>query len=399
MANDAADLITPWEVKAGSAAGVDYMKLIDRFGCTKIEPELLQRFECVTGKPVHHLMRRGMFFAHRDLDLILTMYEKGQPFFLYTGRGPSSSSMHVGHLIPFIMTKWLQETFNVPLVIQLTDDEKFLWKNIPLEEIMKLAHENAKDIVAMGFDPKTTFIFNDLTYMGQCPEFYQTICNIQQKVTFNQVRGIFGFTDNDCIGKIAFPAIQAAPSFATSFPHIFPDKVKAKKIGCFIPCAIDQDPYFRMTRDVAPRMGMPKPSLIYSTFFPALQGAVTKMSASDANSAIFLTDTPKQIKTKVNKYAFSGGGDTIEEHKAKGGNCDVDVSFQYLRFFLEDDEKLEKIRADYSSGELLTGFLKKELITLLTGMISEHQRKRALVTDAILAEFMRPRKVETNFKM
>lgn len=133
----------------------------------------------------------------------------------------------------------------------------------------------------------------------QCPEFYQTICNIQQKVTFNQVRGIFGFTDNDCIGKIAFPAIQAAPSFATSFPHIFPDKVKAKKIGCFIPCAIDQDPYFRMTRDVAPRMGMPKPSLIYSTFFPALQGAVTKMSASDANSAIFLTDTPKQIKTKV----------------------------------------------------------------------------------------------------
>lgn len=64
------------------------------------------------------------------------------------------------------LSRWLQETFNVPLVIQLTDDEKFLWKNIPLEEIMKLAHENAKDIVAMGFDPKTTFIFNDLTYMG-----------------------------------------------------------------------------------------------------------------------------------------------------------------------------------------------------------------------------------------
>jgi tryptophanyl-tRNA synthetase len=30
-----------------------------------------------------------------------------------------------------------------------------------------------------------------------------------------------------------------------------------------------------------------------------LQGAKSKMSASDANSSIFLTDTPKQIKDKV----------------------------------------------------------------------------------------------------
>ena len=68
------------------------------------------------------------------------------------------------------------------------------------------------------------------------------------------------------------------------------------------------------------------------------------MSASDANSSIFLSDTPKQIKNKINKYAFSGGGATVEEHKEKGGNCDVDISYQYLTFFLEDDDKLEQIR-------------------------------------------------------
>ena len=99
-----------------------------------------------------------------------------------------------------------------------------------------------------------------------------------------------------------------------------------------------------MTRDVAPRLGYLKPSLIHSTFFPALQGAQTKMSASDANSSIFLTDSAKEIKNKINKYAFSGGRTTVEEHREKGGNCDVDISYQYLTFFLEDDEKLEKIR-------------------------------------------------------
>ena len=53
----------------------------------------------------------------------------------------------------------------------------------------------------------------------------------------NQVRGIFGFGLEDYIGKIAFPAVQAAPSFPTSFPHMFGDR---RDVRCLIPCAIDQ---------------------------------------------------------------------------------------------------------------------------------------------------------------
>lgn len=63
-----------------------------------------------------------------------------------------------------------------------------------------------------------------------------------------------------------------------------------------------------MTRDVAPRLGYVKPALIHSTFFPALQGAQTKMSASDANSSIFVTDTAKVVKNKVlNLNMFNSG--------------------------------------------------------------------------------------------
>ncbi len=87
--------------------------------------------------------------------------EKGKPFYLYTGRGPSSGAMHIGHLLPFLFTKWLQDTFDVPLVIQLTDDEKFLWKDLGLEESKRLAVENAKEIIALGFDVEKTFIFSD----------------------------------------------------------------------------------------------------------------------------------------------------------------------------------------------------------------------------------------------
>ena len=384
------DEVTPWDVNASSNKGIDYDKLIVKFGSSKIDSALLEKFVAVTGKQPHHLLRRGMFFSHRDLNLVLDMFAAGKKFFLYTGRGPSSESMHLGHLVPFIFTKWLQDVFDVPLVIQLTDDEKFFFKDLKLERCQELARENTKDIIALGFDVNKTFIFPDTTFMGQCPEFYQNVVKIQKCVTYNQVKGIFGFDDSCPIGKIAFPAIQAAPSFSSSFPFIFGSN---KTVPCLIPCAIDQDPYFRMTRDVAPRLGFLKPALIHSTFFPALQGAQTKMSASDANSSIFLTDSAKEIKTKINKYAFSGGQATVEEHKEKGGDTEVDISYQYLTFFLEDDEKLEKIRQDYSSGELLSGFLKKELIDVLQPLVVKHQKARALVTDELISKFMTPRKL------
>lgn len=270
--------------------------LLERFGCERIKPELIERIEKVTGKPAHPLLKRGIFFSHRDLEFILSVKESGKPFYLYTGRGPSSESMHLGHLIPFVFTKWLQDAFDVPLVIQLTDDEKFLWKNLTIEESMKLAKENSKDIIACGFDINKTFIFSNFRFIGQCPEFYQNIQLVAKNVTFNQAKGCFGFTESDSIGKVHFPSIEAAPSFSSSFPFIFNGR---SDIPVLIPCAIDQDPFFRMTRDVAPRVGLHKPALIHSCFFPALQGAQSKMSASDENSAIFLTDTPEQIRTKV----------------------------------------------------------------------------------------------------
>ena len=68
------------------------------------------------------------------------------------------------------------------------------------------------------------------------------------------------------------------------------------------------------------------------------------MSASDPNSAIFLNDKPEDIKNKINKYAFSGGGATLKEHQEKGANLEVDIPYQYLRFFLENDERLEEIK-------------------------------------------------------
>lgn len=64
------------------------------------------------------------------------------------------------------LTRWLQETFNVPLIIQMTDDEKYLWKDLTIEKAYQYAIENIKDIIACGFDINKTFIFSDFSYVG-----------------------------------------------------------------------------------------------------------------------------------------------------------------------------------------------------------------------------------------
>ncbi|CAJ0573091.1 unnamed protein product, partial [Mesorhabditis spiculigera] len=386
------DVVTPWDVSSSSATGVDYNKLIDKFGCRTLTADLVERIERLTGKPAHVFLRRGMFFAHRDLTAILDRIEQKKPFYLYTGRGASSGSLHLGHIIPFIFTKWLQDMFDAPLVVQLTDDEKFIWKGMTVEQAKKMAIENIKDIIAVGFSPDQTFIFNNFDYM--CPPFYENIVKVWKCVTNNQARAIFGYSGEDPMGKSAFPAVECAPCFASSFPHIFGTK---KDIPCLIPCAIDQDPYFRMTRDVAPKLKCPKPSLIFNTFLPALQGAQTKMSSSDPNSCIFISDTPNQIKNKINKYAFSGGQATVEEHKRLGGNCDVDISFQFLSFFMEDDAELERIRKAYTSGEMLTGELKAAAIKEVQRVVADIAERRKNVTDETVEEFRKIHKLKYDF--
>lgn len=391
---DAADQkITPWEVEGavvdGKPQDIDYEKLIKQFGTRPITQETLQKFKDVTGHEPHPFLKRGVFFSERDLTKILGLYEHGESFFLYTGRGPSSDSMHLGHMVPFIFTKWLQDVFDVPLVIELTDDEKFLFKpKLTIDDVKSFSKANAKDIIAVGFNPENTFIFSDLDYMNSA--FYENVVRTSRQITTSTAKAVFGFQDSDCIGKIHFASIQIATAFPSSFPGVLD---LPPKTPCLIPCAIDQDPYFRVCRDVADKLKFSKPSLIHAKFFPALQGSSTKMSASDTTTAIFMGDTQKQIQKKINKYAFSGGKTSVEEHRQHGGDPDIDVAYQYLSFFSYDDDKLEKLAKDYRSGDLLSGEMKKECIDVIQNFVAEYQERRSKITPELVDSFMKPHKL------
>jgi tryptophanyl-tRNA synthetase len=144
-------VVTPWEVKGE----VDYDKLIQQFGTQPLTTELLKKLSKHTGG-LHLQLQRKLFFSHRDLEWILDEYDKGNKFSMYTGRGPSGP-IHLGHLMPWVFCKYLQDTFKVKLWFQLTDDEKFMYRDeLSLENIRKSTMDNLLDIIAIGFRPEKT---------------------------------------------------------------------------------------------------------------------------------------------------------------------------------------------------------------------------------------------------
>ncbi len=351
-------VVTPWEVRGN----IDYNQLIKEFGTEPLTDDLLKRLEKAAGE-THFMLRRKLFFSHRDLNWLLDEHEKGNEFFLYTGRGPSGGT-HIGHLIPWILVKWFQDKFGAELYFQMTDDEKFLFNSkLDIEETNKLAYENALDVIALGFDPEKTFIFSDIDY---AKTLYKQAIRVAKKLTFSTVKATFGLKNESNVGQIFFTSMQAVPAF-------LPSVLKGKNIPCLIPMAIDQDPHFRIARDILPKLGYYKPATLYTRFLPGLQGPDSKMSASDPNSTIFTNDTPDIVSQKIQK-AFSGGAETLEEHKEKGGNPDIDTAAQYLYFMFEpDDNKVKEIFDGYRSGAITTGEIKQMLITKVNAFLKQHQ--------------------------
>ncbi len=356
--------VTPWEV----SGRVDYDRLIREFGTQAITGRLAERLERLLGDAAY-LVRRRVFFSHRDLDLVLKDHETGRGFFLYTGRGPSGP-MHIGHIISFYFTKWLQDQFKTNVYIQITDDEKFLEekRNLTFEDTQKWARENILDIIATGFDPDKTFILQDTEFVGHA---YPLILQIARRVNYSVAKAVFGFNSETNIGFQFYPSIQILPSLL-------------EKRRCLIPSAIDQDPYWRIQRDIAEPMGFQKTAAIHSKFIPPLTGMHDKMSSSKPETAIYLSDNEKTVRDKVYRHAFSGGQDTIQEHRKLGGDPEIDVSFQWLYMFFEpDDKRIEKIRSEYKAGRMLTGELKDLLIEKVAKFLHEHRQRREKDKDLV----------------
>lgn len=351
--------VTPWEVKGK----IDYQKLIKDFGVSPM-PDLPPIFNN------NFLFRRKKIFAHRDFERILDAVRTKKPFVMMTGFMPTGK-FHIGHAILAKQIIFYQK-LGAKLYIAVADVEAYNARGQNLEESRKNAIDDyITNYIALGLKKKNCEIYfqSNRSKDGRKAGAYYKLQNLLARhVTFNEFRAVYGDISP---AKMICGLLQAADML---HPQL---KEFEGPMPVVVPVGIDQDPHIRLARDVVSRFStynFIQLSSTYHVFVPGLGGG--KMSSSDPTSFIALTDDERTVENKVNKYAFSGGQPTIEEHRKKGGNPDVDVCYQWLTFFEEDDKKLRKIHDDYKSGKMLTGELKQILIDKLNAFLREHQKKR-----------------------
>lgn len=345
--------IDPWgDVEIGN-----YKEKMEEFG---IEPT----DEIKDKMPDHRYIRRGIIFGHRGMEEYLDRYQDGEDVAVITGIMPSGL-FHFGHKIVVDQVLMYQD-MGANVTLTAADIEAYNTREISLEKSRELVIEQyLTNYVALGLDLDNT----DFYFQTEAGNKHHARAKLFARyLTRNEMDATYGDPDP---GKITSALTQYADILRPQFPE------KMGKTPTVVPVGVDQDPHIRLTREVARKfrdLEFYKPASTYNKFMRGLQGG--KMSSSNPKSYISLTDSVEDAKQKIDE-AKTGGRDSKQEHREKGAKIEEDMVFELLAFHLiKDDKELERIREEYTSGEMLSGELKQIAKERIEEFLLEHQQKR-----------------------
>ena len=313
-------------------------------------------------------MQLGITFAHKDLEMVAEAIAENKPWAVVSGLNPSGP-LHLGHKAIFDELLWMQRN-GAEVFIPITNDESYtVGKTKSLAEARKIAYEQViPSIIAMGFDSKKTHIFVDSDY----PDIYNVAMDISTKLTLNKAFGVFGFdkkTEGENPGTMFYrSAVQVAQILLPQYEEFGGPK------PTIIPVGIDQHPYILLARDVAEKKGFIPPAEIVTKFLQSLKEPRKKMSASNPESCIFLTDSPEVAKEKIQK-AFTGGLSSAEFQKKMGGVPEICSIFLLLKYHFLNPKEVAQLKETYEKGEVMNVNLKKIAIKNVQEYLKDHQFK------------------------
>ncbi len=353
--------IDPW----ASGKLEKYEKLFEEFGIEKFDP-YISKLE----KP-SRLMLNGGIFGHRDFKRIFDAIKNKRPYAMLTGVMPSGP-FHFGHKTLLVQILWYQEN-DAEVFITVADIEAHTVRRIPLEELKKTAIEQyLTNYIALGLKPKNVHFYFQSDYIVP---YYRLSAQLSQRVTFNEMKAIYGELSP---AKLTSALLQAADILQPQLEEFGGPK------PVVVPVGADQDPHIRLTRDLAARFSKEyrfiPPSSTYHKFMPGLDGG--KMSSSVPESYIALTDEIPQAVKKL-KNALTGGRDTLEEQRKKGGRPDKCIVYEFLVLHLMDEKEFRKRREDCEAGRIICGECKQNAAELLERFLTKHQEKREKARNAV----------------
>ncbi len=330
----------------------DYDKLMQQFGIDKINNVKIPKS--------HKYFTNGLVFGHKSLQTLFEAKKNKKSFAMMTGLMPSGK-FHLGHKLVADLMIYFQ-SIGAECYVAVADIESYLTRDISLEEAKKVAiKEYLLNYIALGLkSTKLKFYFQ-----SQGNKNYMNLSKfVSKETTMNELKDIYGELSPE---KMISAFTQVADIL---HPQL---KENGGPKPVVIPVGIDQLPHINLSRDIAKRMKEDykfiPPSAIFLKLLPGLKGG--KMSSSDPNSAIFLSDDEKTVKKKI-KRALTGGRETVEEQRRLGAEPSKCMVFKYLYYFFEEDIKIREKRC--KTGKLLCNECKKDLNDNVNDFLKKHKK-------------------------
>ncbi|MEM4554550.1 MAG: tryptophan--tRNA ligase [Candidatus Anstonellaceae archaeon] len=346
----AAEKIDPWS----SSQSFDYGKLFEEFGLSPILPELSAKLD-------FYLARRGILFAHRDLDLWLKAALDKKPVAIMSGIKPSSE-FHLGSKLTADEMIFFQKHFGAKVFYAIADLEAFADNGLSLEQSHSIAVSNLADFLALGLDPKNAYVYKqsrERRVMNMAYIFSKRATPAMLQALYGQRSLSLYFAALTQVGDILLPQHN---DFGGAKPTL-------------VPVGIDQDPHIRFARDISFKERLIAPAAVYHKIMRGLRGE-SKMSKRDPSSTLAFSDSQEEAKKKLSS-TLTGGRATAQEQKKLGGEIEKCVFFELMKFhFISDEKELEKMKNDCISGAVLCGDCKSCYSKKVLEWLAQHQKKK-----------------------
>lgn len=341
-------ILDPW----GSLEITDYEKLFKEFGLERYSSNFNLK---------HRFFERNIVIAHRDFQKVFDKIKRKRPFINMTGIA-SSGPLHLGHktiIDFFILFKSLKARnyFSIANIDAYVSRPKIQ----SLENANFWAINNLAHILALGVDKQDVYLQSKKEQ-----RYYAFAFELSKKITQNMFAAVYGHLD---LGKVSANLLQYADILHPQLEEYEGKMPSVTVIG------LEQDPHAKLTRDLAQRLPYPLelPSFIYIKHQSGLQRG-KKMSSSEPETAVFLSDKPLEVESKINK-TFTGGRDTEAEQRKLGANPDICKIYEIYKYHHPNSKFIENLYKKCREGKLLCKECKKICTEFLNSLLKSHQRK------------------------
>lgn len=295
---------------------------------------------------------------HRGLEEFIP--EKKEDYYIYSGRGPSNSSFHIGHLPSLQIILEFQKFLQTKIYFMISDDEKIFRDKIDMNIMKKNVDNTLSQLEKIGFNKTNTDIH--INSDGIDSEKYKLLIKLMNTCTLNELENTFGKKSH--IGEYFYVFYQLLPCFLYNSQ-------------CIVIAGVDQEPFFRLGRHIASKLNHPKPIIIYTKNIPGLNGDEKMSTSKPETYPIFLSDNLNEIKKKIMKITQVGAG-TLDELFQNGSDLEKDIPFKLIDIFDNNRHNVELIKKAYTIGineteyELMKnfidskGFIKRNKIMITT---------------------------------